>query len=170
MKIYTRRGDAGQTDLFGGPRVDKDALRVEAYGAVDELNAVLGGCAAETEHADLRDLLRHVQGLLFDIGSTLATPDGDHRAKSGVPEPQKAAEAPPLPCNLCRASPSSSARATLPAAGGRQRILEACRWKKDSARARFSRTSVRPSSSRSSCTLRAASARNSEGAGGQMLV
>jgi len=88
LKIYTRRGDAGDTDLFGGPRVGKDALRVEAYGAVDELNAVLGSCAAESGHVDLRDMLRHIQGLLFDIGSTLATPDTAHRAKSGVPEPR----------------------------------------------------------------------------------
>ena len=45
MKIYTRRGDAGETDLFGGTRVAKDDLRVEVYGAVDELNANLGVAA-----------------------------------------------------------------------------------------------------------------------------
>ena len=56
MKIYTRRGDEGQTDLFGGPRVGKDHLRVEAYGAVDELNAVLGQAAAASEQADLQAL------------------------------------------------------------------------------------------------------------------
>ena len=87
MKIYTRRGDSGETDLFGGPRVPKDALRVSAYGDVDELNAVLGDCAATTEHIDLRDLVRRIQGLLFDLGATLATPDPGRRAKSGVPEP-----------------------------------------------------------------------------------
>jgi cob(I)alamin adenosyltransferase len=87
VSIYTRRGDSGQTDLFGGPRVAKDALRVAAYGAVDELNAALGVCAAATEHIDLRDLVRHIQGRLFDLGATLATPDAQRRASSGVPEP-----------------------------------------------------------------------------------
>ena len=87
MKIYTRRGDSGETDLFGGPRVAKDALRVAAYGDVDELNAALGDCAAATEHIDLRDLVRRIQGLLFDLGATLATPDPERRTKSGVPEP-----------------------------------------------------------------------------------
>ena len=48
MKIYTRRGDTGETDLLGGPRVAKDHLRVEAYGAVDEVNAALGVCRAAT--------------------------------------------------------------------------------------------------------------------------
>lgn len=88
MKIYTRRGDSGETDLFGGPRVAKDALRVAAYGDVDELNAVLGDCAASTEHIDLRDLVWRIQGLLFDLGATLATPDPGRRSKSGVPEPR----------------------------------------------------------------------------------
>lgn len=88
MKIYTRRGDAGETDLFGGPRVVKDDLRVQAYGAVDELNAVLGMCAAATEHADLRDFVRRIQALLFDLGAALATPDPQQRARSGFPEPR----------------------------------------------------------------------------------
>jgi len=86
VKVYTRRGDGGETDLFGGPRVPKDALRVEAYGAVDELNAVLGDCRARTGHADLGRILEHAQGLLFDLGAVLATPDARRREKSGVPE------------------------------------------------------------------------------------
>ena len=49
MKIYTKRGDAGQTDLFGGERVGKESLRVAAYGDVDELNAVIGVAAARGE-------------------------------------------------------------------------------------------------------------------------
>jgi len=87
-KVYTRRGDAGETDLFGGPRVAKTHPRVEAYGAVDELNAQLGVCAAATEHADLRDALLRIQGLLFDLGAYLASPDAERRAKSSVPEPR----------------------------------------------------------------------------------
>ena len=44
MKIYTKTGDSGETGLFGGPRVSKDSARIEAYGTVDELNALLGLC------------------------------------------------------------------------------------------------------------------------------
>ena len=86
MSVYPRRGDRGETDLFGGPRVSKDHLRVEAYGGVDELNAAIGVAAAATGHDDLRALLVRVQGLLFDLGGTLATPDPARRRKSGVPE------------------------------------------------------------------------------------
>jgi cob(I)alamin adenosyltransferase len=88
VKIYTRRGDEGETDLFAGGRVAKDAPRVEATGAVDELNAWLGLCAAATAHADLRGLLQRVQALLFELGGTLAAPDARRREKAGVPEPQ----------------------------------------------------------------------------------
>jgi cob(I)alamin adenosyltransferase len=87
VKVYTRRGDGGQTDLFGGERVAKDALRVEAYGAVDELNAALGAAAAATAEADLRELLARIQTVLFALGGSLATPDAAHRAKSRMPEP-----------------------------------------------------------------------------------
>ena len=85
MKIYTRRGDEGQTDLFGGPRVGKDHLRVDTYGAVDELNAALGLAAAATPQDDLRALSQEIQSRLFDLGSQLATPDARHREKSGLP-------------------------------------------------------------------------------------
>jgi cob(I)alamin adenosyltransferase len=90
MKIYTRRGDTGETDLLGGPRVPKDHARVEAYGAVDELNAALGVCAAETGHADARSLLAKLQGSLFDLGAFLASPDAGRRKKGRVPEPREA--------------------------------------------------------------------------------
>ena len=75
MKIYTRTGDAGDTGLFGGPRVRKDDVRIEAYGTVDELNAVLG--LARTEHAspELSELLESIQHDLFVIGAELATPE-----------------------------------------------------------------------------------------------
>jgi len=90
LKIYTRRGDGGETDLFGGPRVAKDDRRVEAYGAVDELNACLGVCRSASEHADLHEIVEHAQGLLFDLGGALATPDAAQREKRGVPEPAAA--------------------------------------------------------------------------------
>lgn len=84
MKIYTKRGDAGQTDLFGGDRVGKDALRVAAYGDVDELNAFVGVAAASGVDPELADALQTIQSALFDLGSSLATPDPAHREKYGI--------------------------------------------------------------------------------------
>jgi cob(I)alamin adenosyltransferase len=88
VKIYTRRGDRGQTDLFGGDRVGKDDLRVQAYGDVDELNAVIGvaGAALDPERdVDLATLVQRIQSSLFDLGSQLATPSAEHLEKSGLP-------------------------------------------------------------------------------------
>jgi len=75
-RIYTRTGDRGDTGLIGGRRVPKDALRVEAYGAVDELNAHLGAVRAQTADADTAELLDEIQHRLFDLGAELATPAG----------------------------------------------------------------------------------------------
>ncbi len=73
-KIYTRTGDAGDTGLGDGSRVDKDALRVEAYGTVDELNSVVGlVLAANIPHA-VRACLTRVQHELFDLGGELCLP------------------------------------------------------------------------------------------------
>ncbi len=75
MKIYTKTGDGGETGLFGGGRVLKNHLRVEAYGAVDELNAAIGFARA-FEPAGLADaLLLEVQRDLFAIGGQLASPE-----------------------------------------------------------------------------------------------
>lgn len=84
MKIYTKRGDQGKTDLFGGDRVGKDAQRVAAYGDVDELNAAAGVAAAAGCDPALADRMREIQSALFDLGASLATPDPDHRVKAGV--------------------------------------------------------------------------------------
>lgn len=87
MKLYTRRGDTGTTDLFGGQRVDKDALRVEAYGTVDELNAHLGLVAAALDAkaaAEMRDVLRNLQSRLFEIGADLASPRTEDDASNTV--------------------------------------------------------------------------------------
>ncbi len=84
MKIYTRSGDAGQTGLFGGQRVPKTHPRVEAYGAIDELNAVLGLAMVGLEDADLRARLIAIQARLFDLGADLATP-ADTRAAAWLP-------------------------------------------------------------------------------------
>jgi cob(I)alamin adenosyltransferase len=76
-RIYTRQGDAGQTSLVGGQRLAKDALRIECYGTVDELNAFLGiaGVSASEDGrlASLAAILRRVQHELFNLGSILAT-------------------------------------------------------------------------------------------------
>ncbi len=85
MKVYTRRGDAGETDLFGGVRVPKHHRRVSAYGDVDELNASIGGAAAATADAGIRELLQGVQSALFDVGAQLATPDPARQEKSAIP-------------------------------------------------------------------------------------
>ena len=77
MKIYTKTGDAGQTGLFGGPRVTKDHARIEAFGTVDELNSHLGMARAQPNTDVFDDLLRVIQCDLFELGAELATP-GDH--------------------------------------------------------------------------------------------
>lgn len=86
MKIYTRTGDTGQTALFGGGRVPKNHLRVEAYGEVDELNAALGLVIAGLAEGsgDLAERLRLIQEDLFAIGAHLATPgDEDENPAAG---------------------------------------------------------------------------------------
>src|SRR5690606_32204889 len=74
MKIYTRTGDDGTTMLFGGPRVPKYHLRVEAYGTVDELNSALGLARALGPQPEADAWLRDIQTHLFYIGADLATP------------------------------------------------------------------------------------------------
>jgi cob(I)alamin adenosyltransferase len=81
-RVYTRRGDQGETDLVGGERIPKDTPRIDAYGTVDELNAAIGAArafnAAELERApacrELDAVLRRLQNELFDLGAELATP------------------------------------------------------------------------------------------------
>lgn len=97
MKIYTRTGDEGETGLFGGGRVPKDDLRVEAFGALDEANAALGVARAAGLDADLDALAGSAQHALFDLGAELATPpDANKSAKAKVllvdPAAVKAAE------------------------------------------------------------------------------
>ncbi len=80
-RIYTKRGDAGETSLAGGQRVPKDALRIEAYGTIDELNACVGlavvSCSDDPRLAALETILRRVQHELFNLGSILATQPAD---------------------------------------------------------------------------------------------
>lgn len=72
MSLYTGRGDEGQTDLLSGDRVPKTSPRIEAYGTVDELNALLG-TVHPTESEDIADVLRRVQNHLHVIQAELAT-------------------------------------------------------------------------------------------------
>jgi cob(I)alamin adenosyltransferase len=73
-RIYTRTGDDGETGLFGGGRVPKDHLRVDAYGALDEVNSALGLLVAHLS-TDLAGAVQTVQHTLFEIGAELATPE-----------------------------------------------------------------------------------------------
>ena len=86
-RVYTRRGDQGETDLVGGSRVAKDSPRIDAYGTVDELNAAVGVARAVNvaEHRRSRAgrevdaILRKLQSELFDLGGELATPAAEFR-------------------------------------------------------------------------------------------
>jgi cob(I)alamin adenosyltransferase len=73
-KIYTRTGDAGSTGLGDGSRVDKDHIRVEAFGTVDELNSAIGLVRAATLPAGMDALLSEIQHRLFDLGGELSVP------------------------------------------------------------------------------------------------
>src|SRR5438309_8344610 len=72
--IYTKSGDAGDTGLGDGTRVPKDHARVAAYGATDELSAVLGLLLAHAPDLAERDLVRSLQNDLYDVGADLCLP------------------------------------------------------------------------------------------------
>lgn len=90
-RVYTRKGDAGTTSLAGGQKLRKDALRIEAFGTVDELNAVVGAArqsALESKRrrlAELASVLLRVQHELFNLGSLLATlPEDVHPRQARI--------------------------------------------------------------------------------------
>ncbi|MEM9696787.1 MAG: cob(I)yrinic acid a,c-diamide adenosyltransferase, partial [Myxococcota bacterium] len=89
-RVYTKRGDRGETSLVGGQRVQKDAVRIEAYGTVDELNACVGAArttALEVGLDSLGTTLLRVQHELFNLGSILATlPEDQHPKQPRVAE------------------------------------------------------------------------------------
>lgn len=73
VKIYTKTGDKGKTSLYGGKRVSKSDPRVDAYGTIDELNAVMGILLTRiTSDADIKKMLKRIQADLFSIGAHLA--------------------------------------------------------------------------------------------------
>ena len=73
FKIYTKTGDSGETGLFGGARVPKNHIRVEAYGTVDELNAYIGLLRDLVETPQYKTVLKAIQDRLFTIGASLAS-------------------------------------------------------------------------------------------------
>ena len=94
-RVYTRGGDKGETSLVGGQRIAKDAIRIESYGTVDELNAILGLArtanretpgASDADRDRLDALLTRLQNELFNLGSDLATLPQDRHPKQPVIE------------------------------------------------------------------------------------
>jgi cob(I)alamin adenosyltransferase len=75
MKIYTKTGDEGKTSLFGGKRVEKNHIRLEAYGTIDELNSVLGVSSSFNNDELVKKTINDIQNSLFRVGSELATPE-----------------------------------------------------------------------------------------------
>lgn len=84
MKIYTRTGDEGTTALFGGRRVSKADLRIDAYGTVDELNSFLAVVRDQEVNKKREHFLVQIQERLFVVGSILATEPGNTKVK--IPE------------------------------------------------------------------------------------
>ncbi len=97
-RIYTKTGDAGKTSLFGGTRLSKDHIRIEAYGTIDELNSFVGFLREQVDLPDMDTTLKHIQERLFSIGASLASdPDKNPLApdirESDVKELEEAIDA-----------------------------------------------------------------------------
>lgn len=84
MKIYTKKGDDGTTSLLGGKRLNKNNIRIEAYGTLDELNSYLGLLRDQEANVSRTQELKSIQEVLFTIGSHLASEPG----KSDFPLPE----------------------------------------------------------------------------------
>ncbi len=78
FRIYTKTGDKGETALFGGRRVPKSDLRVDAYGTVDELNSFIGLLRDSVDTMHVREVLAHTQHRLFTLGAHLASDPAKH--------------------------------------------------------------------------------------------
>lgn len=81
MKIYTKTGDQGSTALFGGKRISKADLRIEAYGTIDELNSWLGLVRDQPINAGRNEFITGIQNNLFVIGSMLAAEPGNKKIR-----------------------------------------------------------------------------------------
>jgi cob(I)alamin adenosyltransferase len=84
MKVYTKKGDKGQTGLIGGTRVPKSSLRIDSYGTVDELNSYIGLLRDNALSEDVKKELIFVQDRLFTLGSWLAS--DPEKSKMTLPE------------------------------------------------------------------------------------
>ncbi|UKN03134.1 cob(I)yrinic acid a,c-diamide adenosyltransferase [Paracrocinitomix mangrovi] len=84
MKIYTKKGDQGKTGLIGGTRVPKYALRIDAYGTVDELNSYMGLLRDTTVNEQFKEEIIFIQDRLFTLGSWLAS--DPEKSKMSLPE------------------------------------------------------------------------------------
>ena len=85
MNIYTKTGDKGQTSLYDGSRIDKDSIRVDSYGTIDELNSYIGLCMHYVSE-DIKKVLFDIQRDLFYIGAELATKNTDKLNKVVIEE------------------------------------------------------------------------------------
>lgn len=84
--IATKKGDAGQTSLAGGVRVSKSSLRVDTYGAIDELNATIGFARSICDDRDITTFAHAIQRDLFKVGSALATPPESPKGEVPIDE------------------------------------------------------------------------------------
>jgi len=82
MKIYTKRGDGGETSLFNGKKVRKSDTRVEAYGTIDELNSYIGTISSFELPEKDKAILQKINQMLFITGTDLATPIGSNLPKN----------------------------------------------------------------------------------------
>ncbi|MBU2912783.1 cob(I)yrinic acid a,c-diamide adenosyltransferase [Reichenbachiella agariperforans] len=89
MKVYTKTGDKGETSLLGGTRLPKSALRIEAYGTVDELNSYIGLLRDQAVNTRHIELLISIQNHLFVIGADLATDPQKTKVKKPPVEPEE---------------------------------------------------------------------------------
>lgn len=84
MKIYTKKGDKGETSLIGGTRVSKSHIRIETYGTVDELNSYIGLLSVQPVNESRKNILTDIQHKLFTIGTSLAS--DPQKSKTRIPD------------------------------------------------------------------------------------
>jgi len=85
IQVYTRKGDSGETGLFGGSKISKDSIKVEAYGSIDEAAAFIGEARANLTDKNLKDILYKIQEKFLVIGAHLASDkNGINKLKEGI--------------------------------------------------------------------------------------
>lgn len=87
IKVYTKKGDSGETGLFGGSRISKDSIKVEAYGSIDEAAAFIGEARAKITDVKIKDILYKIQEKFLVIGAHLASDsNGVNKLKESIEE------------------------------------------------------------------------------------